>query len=78
MTTKCARLVCKKCQEEWGTVIKYSSVFLPMLMVKALQFESKDTKEHVHNEKIKTWSQIQKECFNIDKLTSKNIVNFFV
>lgn len=45
-----------------------------MLMVKAFQLESKDTKEHSNVEKVKTWVQIQKECFNVDNITSKNIV----
>lgn len=77
MATKCAKLVCIKCEEEWGSIIKYSNAFLPMLKVKAFQLESKDPKEHIIIDKVKTWSQIQKECFNIKKLTSKNIVFFY-
>lgn len=57
-------------------VVKYSSVFLPMLMVKSFVLEDYETGVTVAQGNVKTWVQIQREYFNVDPISSKNIVCF--
>uniref|UniRef100_A0A914CMZ3 RNA helicase n=1 Tax=Acrobeloides nanus TaxID=290746 RepID=A0A914CMZ3_9BILA len=74
VSTICGKIYCK-CGQLWGTVIRYSNVFLPALVSNYFIMERFDREDleagHVSNKK--TWRLIEQECFNIARLDDNNL-----
>lgn len=57
-------------------MVKFSNVYLPAVNTRSFVLERLDTSEPVASvSNKKSWVQIQQEFFNVDAITTRNIVS---